>query len=532
MWRAILVDDEEYVRWELAALFPWNRYQFELVGEAENAASALELIETLKPDLVITDIRMPEMDGLALISRLAHDYPRLEVAVVSAFNDFPYVREALRLGAVDYLIKAEATVETAGAFLERVADILEDRHRVQNERDEMTTNLARYHWLATESFWRDTLTRSSDEMEIETRAGQLGIVTDHCQFGIVIIHITNYDHWSENDQAGARRDLEDRVKVHWNCGWEWKIIDFKRGDFIVIASCHNAPAAVGSSDILHDVARWLALDGEGKWFVSASSRMCVFSDLPVYFKEVREVNLLRLYQRNGPHIRMDDLTKLRQAAPPNIPELLAGWERVLRTADPKGIHDFLTPVFERVLPASFSPGEARWLILDYFNTVRRVFFEYQIRWDDTGRGKTDFSETLDRAESLCDWQKQLEELVSGNLQSIKADDSRQGSLSIRNALTYIQSNFTRDLSLDEVAGYAGVSKSYLSRVFPEYTGEHFSDYLQRLRIERAKELLWFTNDHIYEIASKVGFWNSRYFSKVFHESVGMTPADYRRGSQS
>ncbi|HEX7714077.1 MAG TPA: response regulator, partial [Bacillota bacterium] len=189
MWRAILVDDEEYVRAELAALFPWSRYQFELVGEADNGRAAIDLVNAAKPDLVITDIRMPDMDGLALIARLADVYPQPVVVVVSAYNDFPYVREALRLGAADYLMKAEATLETAAVFLGRLGEILEERYRARNRQAEMTSNIARYHCLAKESFWRDTLTRASDLTELEARANQLGIVLENMRFGLTFVHI-------------------------------------------------------------------------------------------------------------------------------------------------------------------------------------------------------------------------------------------------------------------------------------------------------------------------------------------------------
>ncbi len=250
MWRAVLVDDEEYVRAELVALFPWDRFGFCLTGEAENAQAAMDLIERVEPDLVITDIRMPDTDGLELTAWIGQHYPQLVVAIVSAYDDFSFVREALRLGAADYLIKAEATPGTAGDFLKRISGVLKNR-------------------------------------------------------------------------------LIEKPVAHY-------------------------------------------------------------------------------------------------------------------------------------------------------------------------------------------------------IQSTRSITQPQGSQTIRKALAFIQANFTRDLALEEVASHAGVSKSYLSRVFPEYAGKHFCSYLQQLRIERAKELLRLTDDHIYEIAFKVGFWNSRYFCKVFRDTVGMTPADYRR----
>ncbi|HYH02504.1 MAG TPA: response regulator, partial [Bacillota bacterium] len=189
MWQAILIDDEEYVRAELAALFPWERYQFALIGEAESAQGAMALIAATKPDLVITDIRMPEMDGLELISWIGQYHPRLVAAVVSAYNDFPYVREALRLGAADYLMKAEATSETAGSFLERLGGILDSRRTSQHQQEELTGNLARYYQLAIESLWRDLVTGGCDETEIVQRGRQLGIVLEPVWFGLIFLQV-------------------------------------------------------------------------------------------------------------------------------------------------------------------------------------------------------------------------------------------------------------------------------------------------------------------------------------------------------
>ena len=176
MWRAILVDDEEFVRTELTALFPWAGFGFDLVGEAENAGDAMELIDTTEPDLVITDIRMPETDGLELIAWLGQRHPQIVVAVVSAYDDFQFVREALRLGAVDYLIKAEATPETSGALLKRVGAILEKRRFTREKQEKTIVDLARYHQIATEAFWRDALTRALDEKELELQGANWGLL--------------------------------------------------------------------------------------------------------------------------------------------------------------------------------------------------------------------------------------------------------------------------------------------------------------------------------------------------------------------
>jgi two-component system response regulator YesN len=404
MWRAILVDDEEYERAELAILFPWNRYQFDLIGEAENVQTAMALITETQPELVITDIGMSETDGLKLISWLNRNYPQMVVAVVSAYNDFSYVREALRLGAVDYLIKAEATLETTGSFLERIRGILDLRQSVRRRQEELAGNLAHYHQLATESFWRELLTGVGDEADIMLRSRRLGIVLEPVWFGLIFLHVSEIQGVDRTTFWGA---FEAKIRADWDWNWEWDLIDCNRGDFLVLAHQTGDVSEPDALEKLQAIARRLEQDTTEKMTVGVLGQLCSFRDLPVQFRNVRELNA-----------------------------------RYIQPA----------------IANSLSPA----------------------------------------------------------------------ALTVRKALVYIQLNFTRELSLEKVAGHVGISKSYLSRVFSEYTGERFSAYLQRLRLERAKELLRFSNDRIYEIASQVGFWNSRYFSKVFQEAVGLTPADYRR----
>lgn len=530
MWRVILVDDEEFVRTELTDLFPWTQFGFDLVGEAENARSAMELINTTKPDLVITDIRMPETDGLELIALIGQRHPQLVIAVVSAYDDFQFVREALRLGAVDYLIKAEATPETSGALLKRVGGILEKRRFTREKQEKTTIDLARYHQIATEAFWRDALTRALDEKELELQASQLGIDLKDNNYGLIFIHVSNDINYSEEDQTVFRNDLEEKIKLHWDWNQDWNLIDIKQGNFVIITNRVGEKLNPVMVESLERVARQLTLDFPGKLTTSASSRLCAFPELPGNFREVREVNLLRLYHQTGGFISTSNLLKLRQAEPYSISQLLSGWESMIRGMEQETVRDFINELFNKTIPNQLCPEEAGKLTLELINTLHRVSFEYQARWEEAEGGVTGLPELLDQAESIREWQSLIEQKAAQYFQSIQAINQPQSSLTIRKALIYIESNFTRDLTLEEVAAHVGVSKSYLSRIFPEYAGKHFCSYLQQLRIERARELLRFTDDHIYEIASKVGFWNSRYFGKVFRDMVGMTPADYRRSS--
>lgn len=535
MWRTILVEDEEYVRTELAELFPWQPYDFVLVGEAENAQTAMDLIEEVHPDLVITDLRMPEMDGLELISWIVQHFPEIVVTVISAYNDFPSVRKALRLGASDYLIKAELTQETAGAFLKRIGKILTERRYISEQQKKLTDHMEHYRLLASEAFWRDLLTGSIAQREIQTKASQLGLELDDLWFSLIFIHVAKKDlHRNVGRILNEALTEGSWAVLDWE--WSWRLVKFKRGDYVVILSRDGQKPKQEELEQIEKCAHDLRTRITISITLSVSLEADKYLGLPRLFKEAKNLNLLRLYFPEKRYITNDDISVIRQASAPDIPRLLNTWEEALRNIHADSelalLNSFLDTVFIDIIPVCLTPEEARWLVLDLIRTFHWVLFEYRVRWDQViGRGR-DYLEIIEEVDSIADWQSMLRDLAVKFRQFVQKRQALavhpQISLAVRKAVAYIQANYHRDLSLEEVATHAGVSMSYLSRAFPEYVGDNFSNYLRNLRIERAKELLLFTNEYIYEIASKVGFWNSRYFSKVFHDTVGMSPVDYRR----
>lgn len=478
MWRTILVEDEEYVRTELAELFPWKQYEFVLVGEAENAQTAMELVEEVHPDLVVTDIRMPEMDGLELISWIVQHFPSIVVAVISAYNDFPSVRKALRLGASDYLIKAEITQETAGAFLKRIGKILTERRYVSDQQKKLTDHMEHYRLLASEAFWRDLLTGSVAQREIQTKAGQLGLDLDDLWFGLIFIHVAKKD-IQRNVGKILDEALTEGIRAVPDWKWSWRLIKFKRGDYVVILSQDGQRPKQEELEQIQKFAYDLRTRVTISITLSVSLEAGKFLGLPKLFKEVKELNLLRLYFPEKRYITNDDISTIRQAPAPDIPKLLDAWEEVLRNvhadSEQELINSFLDTVFTDIIPVCLTPEEARWLVLDLIRTFHWVLFEYRVRWDEVIGRERNYLETIEEVDSIADWQSMLRDLAVKFQQFVEKRQTAvvhpRISLAVRKALAYMQTNYHRDLSLEEVATHAGVSMSYLSRAFPEYVGD-------------------------------------------------------------
>ena len=522
--RALMIDDEEYVRSYLISLFPWSEFGFETPLEAENGVQAISIIQSEHPNVIMTDIKMPQKDGLELTAWVRENVPDIPVIILSAYNDFSYAREALRLGAIDYLIKAEASMEKTRDLLERITGILKRRELEKLRQNEIYTSIEHYRNQALASFWRDVLTGNIDEDELSSQESELNVSIKENFYVLLMAHIKEW-HLPFDWDNFFRKSLQNYIPKE--C--EWWLVRFLQGNWVVLVTKPMNWTKAMMIHLIEDTALNIAQSADERLITCNAPDCYPGSELSYAFHLAQETNMLRLYKVESNYIRYQQLLAIQQTSLPVVPDILANWERILRAKDTHKIEPFLGELFNRTIPGSLLPSKARMLVLDLIAILCKVALERRIRWDQIGEENVEPMETLEKFESCDDWYQWLSKLVERYLFLVeKQSESNATSFVIQKSLDFIQTNLEHDISLGDVAEYVGISKCHLSRIFPEYVGEHFSDYVQRLKLEKAKELLRFTNMRIYQVAETIGFYNIRYFSRIFRDIVGVTPADYRR----
>ena len=526
MWRVILVDDEEYVRSYLISLFPWKEFGFELPLEAEDGLQAIALIQSTHPDLIFTDIRMPEKDGLELTAWVREHAPDSFVIVLSAYNDFSFVREALRLGAKEYLMKTEASVKTASHLLQRMSELLKQRDFAKLQELQNHNTAEYYRKQAVTAFWRDFLTGiiHQDELLLD-RAVELNISLKETYFALILAHIKNHDvpDWEAFFQTSLTSVFPEDI--------EYWLLRFLGGNWVILIAKPVTWTHEGVLKLVEDVARKIADSASGGLTLCNSPNFYQYSELPDAYHLVQEINLLRVYKVEDNYISYRQFIACSQAPLPLMKDLLNEWERSLRGKNFEGIQKLLKQFFDQAILDNLAPSKTRMLVMDLIVVLRKIVLERRLHWEQISKRYLDPIENLERLETYDDWCEWLLQLAENYCALAEICEESPAAPIIRKALDFIQTNLERDISLGEVAENIGVSKYHLSRIFPQYVGEHFGDYIQRLKLEKAKELLRLTNMRIYQVAEKVGFYNIRYFSRVFRDSIGVTPADYRRMNQ-
>ncbi|MDR1176418.1 MAG: response regulator [Treponema sp.] len=395
MKKVLIVDDEVIPRKSLKSIIPWAEFGYTIAGEAANGKAALTMVEELAPELIFTDITMPVMNGIEFIRALKEKGISAKVVILSCHEDFTYLRDAMRLGAVDYLLKHTFEAEDIRRLLSKI----------------------------DEQFRKEYIESESIE-------------------------------W-------LRQDLWKRFLLgHLSTGEK---IRYRLNGLI--------PEGPGLFRIL---------------LAEVSSRNTIVSFLESY------------------RARAGDKTGLDRIWLVNEGKIPSG-ERV-----------FLIFSFK----AGCSEADTAAVVHDFYGGLCRMAAKQDHACNAAGsclyRNWAEIHEA---------WKEAVEGM------DMKADLSKYGQ-KVRQALTYIRNNYARQISLEDISGYIGISRIYLSQIFKKETGQNISDFLLGYRISRAKKMLMDSDLKIYEIADMSGFGSAQYFSRIFKEQTGMNPNEYRTHSRS
>lgn len=515
MYRAIVVDDEPIVRRGLISLIPKLDPEWSVVGEAKNGHEALELVKREMPDLVITDIRMPRMNGLDLLSELK-EYP-VHVVILSGYGFFEYAQTAIKFGAFDYLLKPVKPPEMK-SLLQRVKEKRQD----QASAAEPARNPLNFS-----KWWKDWL------MEAEEAKGYADKLKEQLSVGeeelqIVAVEIDRFDELIGEDQWGDRRLVAFAVRNVIQ-----DLMADKRGTRL-ISLFANGPRILylcTGQSCGPDAAEWLIRE-VGKWVkisisIGLSEKTRLFEELPVLYRQATEALRDKWIRGDGIVCRYDEPAAFVREAPGYPVELDEAICRDVRAGDREkalgGLEAFLLhlkrenlsfPLFQR-------------FALQLLSSVYRIVYENRI--DDWVLKEMSQPRDLFRREfSVDEFRRFMAEWIGAIVDSLDWRRKQRNNRTIEKALEYIRGQYAKDLSLEDVALHVGMSGSYFSSFFKQETGDNFIEYLTRLRIDKAKTLMMDAELRLYEISQLVGYQDVKYFSRLFKRHVGATPAEYRQ----
>lgn len=534
LMKVMIVDDEVLARVGIKSIIPWSKYGFEVVAEAENGKKALELAGRLKPDIIIADIKMPVLDGIALMKEVKKIGLDSQFIILSTYNDFIYVKEALQEGAVDYILKLEMEPEALIKVLKKAAVRLrEERDRtlqISGIRSVVKENSA----LLKENFYKDLIHGTYSNDMIEENEKRLGITVprkDICCLALKVKVKLKTDETRETDAFSRRFEIIDVVnQVLGNYGPNF-CLSTGKAMFLAALSLQDgvekshfpalaAKIAGSVNELLAYVLNLTANIGvsniyESISFVSlAKEESCYALTDAVSKQEICVVFPSRYADKPKNSILFEhELIKLEKSA---------------AQLDTSVISQSFDDVIAKISQSpDLSLKELNGICYILIFIARNFIQAQKIPMQDFWGNAVDPTVQIKRLVSMEDHIRWICALRDAMLNVLSPDGENR--LLIIRAKKYMLEHFKENISLETIAEQLGLSPGYFSRIFHKYTGERFVDYLTHVRISNAKNMLRTSNHKVYEISYLVGYDNPTYFSRMFKKETGMSPYAYKTG---
>lgn len=546
MLKIFLAEDEVVVRETIKRMIPWEELGFELVGEAADGEMALPLLIRQQPDLLITDIKMPFMDGLTLARLAKKEIPGLKVVILSGYEDFNYAKQAIGIGVEDYLLKPI----TKNALIERLSEI---RSRYEHEKtqkeyyEKFQREMQAYEKNSSRDFFEALVDGSMDMMEVYKRAEKLGLDIVAEAYNVLIFTMN-----CDEDFSGQRDEYSS---------WEAESLELLENFFAGHSSAMLFRSNIFSYGVLlkgqretieentracvDEIRKILSRqDGRREWFLAVGQSVERLSQIQKsYHTASRAFSQRYLYDENI--LYYDEMETMEHPGGQAETEDNAYLQKVdVNALNPAILQKFLSNGLQE---------ETENFVKDYFYAIGQepmeslVFRNYvilNVRFSVISFIKglgcdTNEMESADTEEVLAESGKNMESAIAYAKkmisQAIEIRDQNSGNKNrsiLKTAVDFIDSHYMdEEISLNTVANVANVSSNHFSALFSQNMGQTFIEYLTTLRMNKAKELLRCTGMRSSEIAGEIGYKDAHYFSYLFKKTQGMTPSDYRKARE-
>ena len=543
MLKTFLVEDEVVIREMIKKMIPWEQYGFELAGEAADGEMALPLILKSKPDLLITDIKMPFMDGLTLCRLVKKKLPDIRIVILSGYDDFNYAKQAISIGVEDYLLKPI----TKNAFIERLKEIHNRYEHEKTQREyyeKFRLEMQEYEKNASRDFFETLVRADSDLAELYRRADKLNLDIVAEAYNILIFTPDtsegNYNSYEECSDWEA--EVQDKINTYFlnhpvailfrHQVFSYAILVKGQKDTI---EKNTEECVKAIQDIMDQTERrtdWFIAVGKSADRLSMlghSYRTAVRANSFRYLYDghILDYQSLEAQKENPSDSRREDSVQLRNV---NINALNpAILQKFLSSGLAEEVDDFIRDYFNAIgqepmgslVFRNYVVLNVRFSVLSFLKKLgcddsEISGQEMENIMDETGK-------TIEAAVAYCG--KILKKAIA--LRDENAGDQNRSVLKL--AVDFIDHNYMdEEISLNKAAHVANVSANHFSALFSQNMGQTFTEYLTDLRMSKAKELLRCTAMRSSEIAGEVGYKDAHYFSYLFKKTQGMTPSEYRK----
>ncbi|MDF2836388.1 MAG: AraC family transcriptional regulator [Paenibacillus sp.] len=531
--KLIVIDDIRSVVQMIATKIPWEQHGIEVTGTAGDGMEGMELIERIRPDIILTDIRMPKLDGLAMTERILETLPDCKVIILSGYTDFEYARKAVSIGAFDF-IKKPFTVEEILNVVVKAKDSWELQQRSKADLEQLRKQVKASLPMLRQEYLNMLLEHPASERKTLELWGFMELNIPPRDLTVITAEIDDYGNkYSdlpvqeiELIRFSLQNILEETVREHAK-GTVFRVAPRR---FLIIV--HSADPSVGlrtAETCCAHVARYTKFTVS----IGVGNPAAALTDLPESYRQARTALSYHFYTGGNAVFHYDAVSQKQAIRPAYAFHLEESLVFSLRSGNREIALDTLHKLVDELKEIRPYPDPEQvagifivWASVIYRTLLEALPAERLAAIEDRIRAVRSGSSL-----TLHHLSENLTELAAEGCRLILSDRQNESQKVIRKALEFIHEHLGDDLSIDRCARAVSLSGGYFANLFKKETGTTFNQYVTQERLEKAKKML-IQNVPVQDIAIELGYEHRRYFSDVFKKHTGMTPSEFKEFYQN
>lgn len=528
MYTVIVADDEEELRRALIRRVDWESIGFSVVGEAENGAEALELVEKYEPDLLLTDIRMPFITGIELARQVREVRPATQIAFLSGYDDFSYAQQAIQYNIISYLLKPISAAELTEE-LKKIKEKIDEKYHqfmVDNgERGKLEIQNMIMPWLL-DGFQGEAGEERNQRLIKEAAAcGLIKDVSSDFRFIVIITSIIDQDGKNCTSQTSVHAIdfiLKKYIR-HVSFYSEGRVISL----LIASQSGFDKYLHIAVGEITQSVKRIMNFS----CLIGVSRSVQGLSN--VHEAYIEAMNAIQYSKRNRTEVYfISDIEREEDVDLERIENCISEMENLLRGGSRQELEEYLNKVFDQIAEKNIAVTALYFMMVQLVSAVFRIVYSVVEKDAITELQSNSPLLVRDTMENIDLIRSRYITFCLAAKDLIAEQRKKSSTVLCDKALGIIENQYMNpDISLVSVSNEIAVSPNYLSALIKKSTGKTFIDLLTQKRIETAKDLLLCTNLKIKEISEKCGYNDQHYFSYCFKKYAGVSPNACRQNME-
>jgi len=534
MLKVMIVEDDIFDYTHLKNIIDWNQEGFQISEQVKNVEEAKVKLAEEKFDILITDMKMPGKSGAELIKFASENYPEIKTIAVSGYKEFDYVKKSLKAGAEDYILKHELRRDSLISLLNALSNKIK-----QNKEDKNSDVFEESFFLDQKNIliqnFAEKLVRGHFNNKEDLKK-QIELLSINFDLKNIVITIGQFDNYKELQQKYSAAKLLNIKRSFINMadeilkenGKSFAVLKDEKNFLFLFSFQENSELKINNST----ASAINRIKSALKNYLNITASFAVSNilhnplNIAKSYNQTAELLENKFYQGQDMIIYQNQNNRIdNQKFNLDIKreKLLL---KYIEKKDSTALKNELENLFNDI--ARIKPGLSvlKMTLISLINIINSSIKDKGLNGENIFEEKGNPYQKLEKLNSLAEFKEWIITIYINLVEELKGKNNYSNL--INQTLLYIDKNYDQDLTLGQVASEIGVSYSYLSRKFKEECGQGFSDYLNQLRIKKAKKMITAGNRNIKEIVNQVGFNNYNYFFKVFKDFEGITPSEYER----